>query len=78
MVVHMTYHKKFSCIRKNRHSSCVRNSPILTANGKGTVRNQKLLFGECADATINEVLYVLELRENLFSEVVANNKNSKT
>lgn len=72
---HMTYRREFlhnfqprlNCVRLGDRSE-------LSVQGVGTVKIQKLIEGKGYDSTINDVLYVPELKRNLFSEGVVTSK----
>lgn len=53
------------------------NNHTLSVKGKGMVRVRKFLNERWYDATINNVLYVPELKKNLFSEGVLTSKGMK-
>lgn len=76
---HMCYRKEFFESLDDEINSTVvlGNGERLTVKGRGTVRIQKLLQGEWLNATITNVLFVPELRRNLFSEGVVTGKNMK-
>lgn len=72
---HMTYRRnyfsnfkpEFSCVRLGDKSE-------LSVQGSGSINIKKFLNGKWFDSTINNVLYVPELKRNLFSEGVVTSK----
>ena len=76
---HMTYRRDFFHIFEEVFDTNVflGNNQSLEVKGKGCIKIQKLLNGEWTNATINNVLYVPDLKKNLFSEGVVTMKGMK-
>lgn len=73
---HMTYRIDFLKDFKPTASHCVRlgDKSELSVKGTGTVNIKKLVNGNWHNSTINTVLYVPDLKRNLFSEGVITSK----
>lgn len=76
---HMTYRQDFFQTLDGSFKSRVTlgNNQHLSVEGKGMIKIQKLIHGKWYDSTINNVLYIPELRKNLFSEGVLTEKKMK-
>lgn len=76
---HMTYRLDFYQSLDSNFKSRVTlgNNQHLSVEGKGTIKIQKLIHGKWYNATINNVLYIPQLRKNLFSEGVLTEKGMK-
>lgn len=77
---HMTYRRDyFSQLEECLNFEMVKlgNNQELTVKGKGTVQIKKFISGQWYDSCITNVLFVPELRKNLFSEGVLTGKGMK-
>lgn len=75
---HMCYRRDFFSIFEEFKSKVwLGNNQSLEVQGKGTIRIRKLIDNKWQNATINDVLFVPELRKNLFSEGAITNKGMK-
>ncbi len=77
---HMTHRREyFATFEELSDTSSVKlgNNEILEIKGRGTIRIQKLNGNEWCDGTINNAMYVPQLRKNLFSEGAITSKGMK-
>lgn len=77
---HVSYRRDFFFELDETKSGTVSlgNNQILTVNGKGTIKIQKFVDDCWTEGTINNVLYVPDLRKNLFSEGVITSTRNMT
>lgn len=76
---HMSHCREyFSNLKEVENANVILgNNQTLPVKGKGVVKVQKLVNNKWCDATINNVLYVPDLKKNLFSEGVVTEKGMK-
>ncbi|KAM3955568.1 uncharacterized protein ACR2FA_010514 [Aphomia sociella] len=72
---HMTYRRDYLCdFRPQSNFVRLGDKSELTVLGVGTAKIKKLVNGQWYNSTINNVLYVPDLKRNLFSEGVVTSK----
>lgn len=76
---HMTHHREFfwKFEETSKNDVALANKQELPIKGIGTVKIKKLIDGKWYESTITNVLYVPNLKRNLFSEGVLTKKGMK-
>jgi len=76
---HMCYRRDFFVTFTESFNSNVMlgNEMSVEVKGRGTINIQKLINGQWLNSTINDVLYVPDLKRNLFSEGILTKKGMK-
>lgn len=76
---HMTHHREFfwKFEETSKNDVALANKQELPIKGIGTIKIEKLIDGKWYESTITNVLYVPNLKRNLFSEGVLTKKGMK-